>query len=158
MTNSKGSVVVGDEGSQCGLIGVVVVPDRGGEREDALEDSGGDTADGAAAVSFEIELALERVVDRFDELTQRFEEPGAGTWRFVFAGRSQETDAVMVEEPFELGGDVALVRDEGLAGAAGEEFGFALEEIAGDVAFVGLGVGEREGDRQPDGGADQMEA
>jgi hypothetical protein len=43
---------------------VVVVPDRGGEREDALRDPGADTGDGAPAVTFEVELALEGVVDR----------------------------------------------------------------------------------------------
>ena len=49
-------MVVGDEGAQRGLTGVVVVPDGGGEREHALEDAGGDTGDGAAAVSFEMAL------------------------------------------------------------------------------------------------------
>ena len=86
MTNSKGSVVVGDEGAESGLAAVVVVPNRGGEREDALEDSGGDTSDGASTVSFEIELAFEGVVDGFDELTQRFEEPFATAGFFAFAG------------------------------------------------------------------------
>jgi hypothetical protein len=71
-------VVVGDERSQGGLVGVVVVPDGGGEGEDALEDAGGDAVAGAAAVAFEVELTFEGVVDRFDELAGRFEQPGAG--------------------------------------------------------------------------------
>jgi hypothetical protein len=50
------------------------VPDRCGEREDALQDPGGDTGDGASTVAFEVELGFEGVVDRFDDLAQRFEE------------------------------------------------------------------------------------
>ena len=39
MSNSKGSpVVVGDEGTQALLAGLVVVPDGGGEREQTLQD------------------------------------------------------------------------------------------------------------------------
>lgn len=45
-------------GSGGGLSGGAVVPDGGGEREDALGDAGGDAVDGAAAVEFEVELAL----------------------------------------------------------------------------------------------------
>jgi len=45
---------------------VFVVPDGGGEREDALQDAGADAGTGAAAVAFEIELSLERLVHRLD--------------------------------------------------------------------------------------------
>ena len=59
----QGLVVVGKQGSPDGLAGAVVVPDRGGEREDALEDADGDSGGCVAAVSFEVELSLECVVD-----------------------------------------------------------------------------------------------
>ncbi len=39
------------------------MPDRGGEGEDALHDAGADAADGAAVMAFEVELALECLVD-----------------------------------------------------------------------------------------------
>jgi hypothetical protein len=39
------------------------VPDGGGHGEEALGDAGADAFDAAAAVRFEVELALERVVD-----------------------------------------------------------------------------------------------
>jgi hypothetical protein len=42
---------------------VVVVPDCGGEGEDALEDADDDAVGGVAAVLFEVELAFEGVVD-----------------------------------------------------------------------------------------------
>lgn len=59
MINSKGSVVVGEEGSDWVLAELLVVPDDCGEGEEALEDSGDDTAPGASAVAFEVELAFE---------------------------------------------------------------------------------------------------
>jgi hypothetical protein len=39
------------------------VPDRGGEGEDALQDSGADAWSCSAAVAFEIKLAFEGLVD-----------------------------------------------------------------------------------------------
>jgi hypothetical protein len=47
---------------------VVVVPDRGGQREYPLQDADEDSGGGVSAVSFEVELALERLVDRLDRL------------------------------------------------------------------------------------------
>ncbi len=52
-------MVVGGEGSQRGLVGVVVVPDRGGESEDSLQHADDDTVGCSSAVAFEIELAFE---------------------------------------------------------------------------------------------------
>jgi hypothetical protein len=56
------------------------VPDDGGEGEHALPDADDDAGGGVAAVGLEVELALEGVVDRFDDLPQRFEEPGASSF------------------------------------------------------------------------------
>ena len=63
MIDSKGSVVVGGQRAPDRLAGVIVVPDGGGQREDALQDADGHAAGGAAAVSFKVELALEGLVD-----------------------------------------------------------------------------------------------
>ena len=68
MVDFKGSVVVGGECASDGQTQVVVVSDRGGHGQDSLSHAGADAADGAAAVSFEVELALEGPVDRFDYL------------------------------------------------------------------------------------------
>src|SRR5258708_28943429 len=70
MINSKGSVVVGQERALHGLAGAVVVPDRGGQREDSLQDADEDSRRGVAAVSFEVKLSFERVVDRLDDLAE----------------------------------------------------------------------------------------
>ena len=72
-------MVVGDQGSSDGLAECVVVPDHGGEGEDALRDPGADAGEGSAAVVFEVELAFEGVVDRLDDLAQGFEEAFAGS-------------------------------------------------------------------------------
>lgn len=56
------------EGAHGRLVGVVVVPDRGDEREDALKDVDGHAAGGAVSVSFEVESPLEGLVDPLDDL------------------------------------------------------------------------------------------
>jgi hypothetical protein len=44
------------------------VPDRGGQREDALGDAGADPGHGLPAVTLQVELAFEGGVDRLDDL------------------------------------------------------------------------------------------
>ena len=68
MIDSKGSVVVGQQGSLDRRSDAVVVPDRGGQGQDALHDADPDPGGGVAAVLFEVELALEGVVDRLNDL------------------------------------------------------------------------------------------
>src|SRR6266699_3339521 len=90
MINSKGSVVVGDERAQAGLVGVVVVRDRAGESEQTFQHAGGHAGVGTSPVLFEVELAFEGVLDRFDQLAQRFEQPGTGTGLLLaLAGRTR---------------------------------------------------------------------
>jgi hypothetical protein len=67
-------VIIAGQCAHDRLAGVVVVPDCGGEREDALQDADGHVAGRAAAVSFEVELALEDLIDRLDDLPQRLEQ------------------------------------------------------------------------------------
>jgi hypothetical protein len=61
----------GDQGPCLGLPGGPVVPDGGGEGEQALRYAGGHAEQAAAAVQFQVELAFEGVVARFDELADR---------------------------------------------------------------------------------------
>ena len=89
MIDSKGSVVVvGDQGAFDRLTGVVVVPDRGGQREYALQDADEYSGGGVSAVSFEVELAFEGLVDRLDGLSQWLEQGRAGAFGFGLAGRA----------------------------------------------------------------------
>ena len=94
-------MVVGGERSQRGLAEFVVVPDRGGEGEDALQYSRCDARDGPPAVAFEVELGLERVIDRLDDLPKRFEVPLARPWFLALAGRPQQLDFGVGECSFE---------------------------------------------------------
>ena len=59
-------MVVGDQGADDRLAGVVVVPDRCSQGEEALEHADGDAFDGPPAVAFQVELAFEGVVDRLN--------------------------------------------------------------------------------------------
>jgi hypothetical protein len=70
----SGSVVVSGQCAHRRLVGVVVVPDRGGQREDPLEHANDHAARGSAAMPFEVELALAGLVDRLDDLPQRLEQ------------------------------------------------------------------------------------
>src|SRR5215207_5014373 len=97
MIDSKGLVVVGDQRSHDRLAGVPVVPDRCGQGEDALQDPDGDAGDGTATVLFEIELAFEGLVDRFDALPYGPQQAAAGTCRFGAVGRSHDGNAAVVE-------------------------------------------------------------
>src|SRR6266536_2541486 len=82
-------VVVGEEGPGDRLPGVVVVPDGSGQGEDALQHAHDDTRRGVPAVAFQVELALEGVVDRLDDLPQRLEQVRTGPLRLALARRAQ---------------------------------------------------------------------
>src|SRR5215472_3356379 len=73
-----GSVVEGGQRPLDGCTGGPVVPDAGGHSQQPLGDAGIDALGGAAAVAFEIELALEGVVDRLDPLPDPADGPVAG--------------------------------------------------------------------------------
>ncbi|MGA6160817.1 hypothetical protein ACPEIC_46810 [Stenotrophomonas sp. NPDC087984] len=60
------------QGPQDEGAGPVVVPDRGG-RENALGDADGNGLEGPSTVLFQIELALERVIDGLDQLPYRLQ-------------------------------------------------------------------------------------
>src|ERR1019366_5047218 len=115
MINSKGSVVVGQQGTLDGLARLVVVPDGGGQREDALQDADQDSCWCSAAVAFEVNLVLAGVEDGLDGLAQRLEEPRAGSLGFALAGRAQQRQARAGEGGLEVGAEVVLVPDEDLA-------------------------------------------
>ena len=140
-----------------GLVGGFVVPDRGGEGEKPLEHAGHDASRAPCAVALQVELRLEGLVDGFDDLTERFEEPLSGSRRFGPRRRPDELDAEVGHDGVELLGPVALVRHQGLAGVRSEETGFDVEQVAGDLALVDLRVREGEGDGKPRRRGDEMQ-
>ena len=88
------------------------MPDGCGQGEDALSDAGADSGHGSAAVLFQIELAFERVVDRFDDLAQWLEQMMLSAGRFAFAVRAQQGDAGLGEFGFKNLPVVVLVGDD----------------------------------------------
>lgn len=52
-------MVIGDQRSRSRLSGLVVVPDHGGEGQDALQDPDCDPDTGAATMAFQVQLAFE---------------------------------------------------------------------------------------------------
>ena len=97
-----------------------------------------------SAVALEPELVFEGVVDRFDGLTERFEELFARPWCFCFGGGSDEADPSRLEVFLKGAALVSLVRHERLALAGYLGVG---QHGRADVAFVGFGAGESERDR-----------
>ena len=79
-----------------------------------MQDSRCDAGACAPAVTFEAELGFEGLVDGFDDLAQRPQEPPAGPWGLCFCGAADEGDARVVELLLDAGAPVALVGDEGL--------------------------------------------
>jgi hypothetical protein len=137
MNDSKASVVVGGQGSFDRLVGVVVVPDRGGQGQDALHDTHPDPGRGVAAVPFEIELPLEGVVDRLDDLPQWLEEAGAGPFGLTLAGWTQQLQPGVGEFGLEPAPVVVLVRDHDLPAPPGGQLGVGVEDPEQGLAFVG---------------------
>jgi hypothetical protein len=120
------------------LPGGVVVPDRGGQREDALPDAGYDTSGCAPLVPFEVKLSLEGLVDRFDDLSQRLERGCARPLPFTFTGRPQQLDSMLGQFAFETTAEVVLAADESLPGALSQKLAFGCREAKEGLAFVGL--------------------
>jgi hypothetical protein len=84
-------------------------------------------------VLFEVELALERVVDRLDDLPQRLEELAAGPGLLAFAGRAQQVHSGFGEGGFELPAVVVLVRDQDLPGSLGTRQAGSVSRMASRV-------------------------
>src|SRR5688500_3469300 len=97
MIDSKGSVVVGGQGSHDRLSRTPVVPDRGGQGEHPLQDPHGNTRDGASAVLFEVELTFEGVIDRLDGLPYRTQQTTTRPCRFTAVRRSHHRDSPVIE-------------------------------------------------------------
>src|SRR5437763_10081807 len=106
-----GSVVIGGQRPLGGFAAGPVVPDAGSHGQQPLGDAGIDALGGAAAVAFEVELALEGVVDRLDPLPDPPDRAVAGC--LVAAVRADHTHPVPAgDQVFEVPAGEALVADE----------------------------------------------
>jgi hypothetical protein len=73
------------------------------------------------AVSFQVKLSFEGVVDRFDDLAQRLEVLSAGPRGLALSGRAQQPDPFFGDGGLEVEAVVVRVADEDLAGAGGQQ-------------------------------------
>src|SRR5580704_6977153 len=123
MSDSLWSVVVVDEGSLGVCAGPPVVPDGGGHGQQPLGGPGVDACGSPAAVAFQVELAFEGVVDRFDPLA----DPADGSVPGCLAapvGADQAHAVPGGDQLLEVAPGEAFVPDQGQsrpqrAGAAG---------------------------------------
>src|SRR6478735_3832399 len=93
------SAAVGGEGS-CWLVGEVVVPDPGGQREQPEADAGAEASERAGAVAFEAELAFAGPKGRFNPLPDGAQ--AAVTARFVLAIGAHEGGARRGHQPLKF--------------------------------------------------------
>ena len=141
-------MVVGEQGPGDWLAGAVVVPDHGGQGQDALQHPYGHACRGVPAVAFQVQLAFEGLVDRLDHLPQRAEQVRAGPLGLALAGRAQQPDAKLGQLGLEPAAVVVLVGDQGLAGPGSHQGRVGGQDAQQYLALVGLGAGQREADRQ----------
>src|SRR5262245_22954238 len=142
-------VVVGGE-SAAGRVDLPVVEQNRGEGEEAAGDAADEAGEGAAAVAFEGELVFEGVERRFDPLADAAEWSEA--WAFVLAVGADDRGAEGADVVFVVGAGEAFVADHGLSGLQR-----AVQELGGDEAFGRVGGCQLEADRQPIGGAQQVQ-
>src|SRR5205823_6724223 len=108
MSDSVSAVIRGE--SAAGVAGLPVVPDTGGEGEHSWADACPDAGDGAAAVSFERELAFAGVDDGLDPLTDAAER--AETWCLIAAVGTDEAGGEATGDLLEFLAGEAFVGDE----------------------------------------------
>ena len=133
-----GSVVISGQRPPDGLAGGPVVPDGGGHGQQPLGDAGVQARGGAAAVAFEVELALEGVVDRFDPLPDPADRAVPGC--LVAAVRADQAEPVLAgDQVLEVPAREALVPDQGQARPQRAGAGGVREQVRGDLAFPILG-------------------
>jgi hypothetical protein len=149
------SVVVGGEAAAW-LVDEPVVPAADGEGEDALADAHPDALEGVCAVALEREVALERVGDRFDPLAHAPERAKARL--LVAAVGPDELGVERGDEALELLVREALVADDEVAAPDELAAAGALQHGRDELSLRVVRGREREGDRQPVRGAEQVEA
>ena len=105
------------------MSGLVVVPDGGCHGQDGLGDADGDAFEGPPAVGFQVELPLEGVVDRLDQLADGLEQRLAVAGGLVLARGPQQRDAAAGQVSLGSTAGESLVGDEDQPGPAVASWG-----------------------------------
>lgn len=110
---------------------------------------------------FQVELALECVVDGLDDLPQGLEEPGPRPRRLALACRAQQLDPGLLHDLLKVLAVVVLVADQDLTAPVGFEPVHrrgAGQDVQKDLAFIRLHPGQCVADRQAVQGGNQVQA
>jgi hypothetical protein len=102
---------------------------------------------------FEVELAFEGLVDRFDPLADAAEV--AVAVGLVLAVRAEQAQAHGIGDVLELRAGEALIGQQDLPGT--KEVVIVVEKCGEDLAFAEFGIGQTPHDRHPVPGTDQVE-
>ncbi len=148
-------MVIGDEAALVGSVGVPVVPDRRGQGEQSLGDSGEYPVRGASAVAFQAQLALEGVVDGLDPLPDPAQ--AAVSEGFVASVGAQHAHAEGGDLGFDVASGQALVGQYCVAGGQQAGLDGDGQQVQAHVAFAELGVGQTPGDRHAVRRGEQVE-
>lgn len=109
-------------------------------------------------MSFQVKLAFEGLIDRFDGLPQRLEQRCTRPFGLTLASRAQQAQTRLGQCRFELAAEIVLVADQCLSWPAGGQGGVGVEDLQQGLALVGFRAGQREPDRQSTQRADQVQA
>jgi hypothetical protein len=104
---------------------------------------------GAVAVAFQVQLALEGLVDRLDELPQRLEQLRARPLGFALTNRPQPPHAELANSLLELPAVVVLVGDQDLPRLGRDQLRLDRQQLEQHLAFISLGASKRDGHRRP---------
>src|SRR5579884_2117611 len=131
------------------------MPDAGGEGEDALTDACPDASWDVSAVVLERELAFERVVDRFDPLSDPAELAES---RFLVAAVGADELGIQVgDAALELLTGEPFVAEDDLAALEQSTRTGALEHRCGDLTLGVVRGRQAEADRHPVRRAQQIQ-
>ena len=122
-----------------------------------LQNSDGDPGEGAPTVAFQVQLRFEGLIDRLDNLAQRFEQGATTAFGLALACRTQQPQPRAGEFGLESGTEIVLVRDQGLSRPLRGQDRVGVEDAQKYLSFVGLRAGQREPHRQPAEGGDQVQ-
>jgi hypothetical protein len=112
---------------------------------------------GVAAVAFQVELALEGLVDRLDDLPQRPEQVGSGRLRLAHAGRAQQPHPLGDQFGLEPAAVVVLVGDQVWPGRAATGAGSAARMPTSTWRSSAVAPASAKPTGRPWEGADQVQ-
>jgi len=124
------------------MTALVVVPEGSRQGRQPFQNSGPDSFRRVPAVPLQVELAIQGLVDLFDQLAERLQEPGTTSWCFNLLRPPDQSCTLGGQGGFEFSTGVAVFGQDHLAGAIGEQTWPDREEVPGNLSLLDLGIGD----------------